>query len=282
MVLMNVMLSTFLIVLQIRFLSALIKHEDNCIQPKEEGHKNDGVQNCSYNVGKINESDDCSLVFHLISFDETSMIPGVGVYAGKPIEANLIIERNLITYSNSDYYAHDTALGNFHEGVNSTHSGMTLNGYGAVYNHATLDDGIKMVDKEFNAPPYVDLSFSGEPVEAILYKSSRYIEKGDQIFVDYGSTWFETREFNEINPFTFSKEYVHIPNPLTAASRIPGCPLDTTKVCILCIFTENIRCSINSDKYTMYYIIPPIYSVFMSTCRILNTCITYYNDQNCQ
>ena len=105
-----------------------------------------------------------------------SNIHGFGVFAKKNILPGQVIEEcyTLLTQVNDD------VLLNYFFKANEF-SAIPL-GFGCIYNHS---------DK-----PNTRYDFDSER-QVMTYTAQRYIRAGEEIFISYGKTWFETRELQK-------------------------------------------------------------------------------------
>lgn len=101
---------------------------------------------------------------------------GYGVFAGKTIKKGDIIEECYIIICTGN----DRKLENYYFDVDGKYAIFT--GFGIVYNHAEK--------------PRLNATYTiSKKRKLATIKAKKTIRKGEEIFISYGSEWFETRNF---------------------------------------------------------------------------------------
>lgn len=116
---------------------------------------------------------------------------GYGVFAGKYIPKNTIIEVSLTKHVYDHQICEDLNLINDYTYYFDKKKCVLSLGFGSIYNHA--DYGINNVS-------YVIKK------NKIIYKTIKNIQKNQQLTVDYGDEWIKNRNIKISNEILFSKK----------------------------------------------------------------------------
>ena len=108
-----------------------------------------------------------------------SPIHGYGVFAGQKIKPGCIIEESYVLIVDNK----ENDLLDFYYD-NGTTSVLPL-GYGGIYNHSSKP----------NASYKMELERS-----LMIFRATRLIRRGEEIFISYGKGWFSSRAEEEIVP----------------------------------------------------------------------------------
>ena len=101
-----------------------------------------------------------------------SSLHGYGVFAGKTIQKGELIEECYIIISRGG----DRRLEDFYFDVDGKYALFT--GFGIIYNHSN----------EPNADYFINAKR-----KLVVFKATRRIKKGEEIFISYGQAWFKSR-----------------------------------------------------------------------------------------
>lgn len=136
-----------------------------------------------------------------------SSIHGYGVFAGKDFSINEVIEECYTLVTDKG----ETTLNDYYFKVDDK-SGLPL-GFGGIYNHS--DD------------PNATYNFVSE-LNLLVFHALRFIHKGEEIFISYGDSWFDSRDViaKKISPIKRFWRY------------FSGFPLRALFVCTLVVFIK--------------------------------------------
>lgn len=144
-----------------------------------------------------------------------SSINHYGVFAQENIPANTVIEECYAIVISDDVYQ---TLQNyvFHGEKNY----LLAFGYGSIFNHS----------------PEPNASYSvGNENSLIIFKSKRHINKGEEILISYGNTWFNARNITPLKPSWKNK----IRNNMPLFKKMARAALITTAILIVASWLAN-------------------------------------------
>lgn len=116
---------------------------------------------------------------------------GYGVFTSKYIPKNTIIEISLTKHIYDHQICEDLNLINDYTYFFDNKKCVLSLGFGSIYNHA--DKGINNVNYSVQN-------------NKIIYKTSKNIQKNQQLTIDYGEEWIKNRKIKIINKILFSKK----------------------------------------------------------------------------
>ena len=111
-----------------------------------------------------------------------SKLHGMGVFAGEDIEPDTMVEKSLLLEMSADLHV----FGNY---TFDTENGRALVlGNGSIYNHSDHPNVEFELDKTNGV---------------MIFHATRFIKRGEEMFISYGKNWFSERRLTVISSESF-------------------------------------------------------------------------------